>query len=256
MRIKHHIVSSIQFFVGAVFLLILPILSAGEDTSNWLQVKAWQGKFWTSHVRLEETERDWLGFSGETRIKDYAEGRFLFNRVTDSGTWTGEGSAKWSVDEYSKTCPKDPAVRCRETEAKGSGTLPLGGTRELSIDVIEGTYDLVLNLGGDYLEGMVVEYREIPLGGVSFEDKSGQGPVLTETFDKGDKGPGDVALVAYADAFHLYTDDSIPLPSRGNDLCGCEQRSDGTVIAWKIWPADKKEPACTKIDACGQRGSE
>jgi len=247
MGTKRNIISSIPFLVGAMFLLVVSISSEGRNSSDWLQVKAWQGKFWTSHERLEETERDWLGFSGETRIKDSAEGRFLFDRVTDPGTWTGEGSAEWSVDEYSKTCPKDPAVRCRETEAKGGGSIALGGTKELSIDVFEGSYDLVLNLGGDNLEGMVVEYLEIPLGGISFEDKSGRGPVLTETFEK---GPGDVKLVAYADAFYLYTDESIPLPARGSDLCGCEQRSDGTTIAWKIWPADKKEPTCAEIDAC------
>ena len=247
MRTKGRFIKCLTVLWGLIFLLTLPAGSQGKTPFEWLQVKVWKGKFRTSHERHEEVKRDFLGFSGETRIHDHSKGTFTFDRMTDPGTWAGEGKADWSVDEYSKSCPKNPAVRCRETEAKGGGAISLGGTNELTIDPREGTYDLVLNLGGDYLEGMVVQYREIPLGGMAFMDPTGEGPRVTTSFPK---GPGDVELIAYKDAFHVYFEDSISLPKEGNDLCGCQKRSDGTVIAWKIWPEGEKEPACPQTSAC------
>ncbi len=244
---KVKFVKYVIIFLGVIFLLTLPAGSQGKTPFEWLKVKAWKGKFRTTHKRHEEIKRDFLGFSGETKISDHSEGSFLFNRAAGPGTWNGGGRATWSVDEYSKSCPGNPSVRCRETEAKGGGTISLGGTNELTIEPREGTYDLVLNLGGDHLEGMVVQYREIPLGGKAFKDPTGEGPRATSRFPK---GPGDVELVAYKDAFHVYFEDSVFLPKEGNDLCGCQRRSDGTIIAWKIWPEGEKEPPCPQIKSC------
>jgi len=244
---KGKFVTYFALFLGVMFLLLLPAVSQGENPFGWLKVKAWKGKFHTTHERHEEIKRDFLGFSGETKISDHSEGSFTFDRMTGPGTWSGRGKATWSVNEYSKSCPKNPSVRCGETEGKGGGTISLGGTNELSIEPREGTYEIVLNLGGDHLEGMVVQYREIPLGGMAFVDPSGEGPRPTTKFPK---GPGDVELVAYKETFHVYLDDSPPLPGVGHDLCGCEKRSDGTVISWKIWPEGEMEPACPQFRSC------
>ncbi len=212
-----------------VLAILLPSGISMGDQAGWLQVESWRGKFWLEHTR-DLAGRQMFGFSTTGWIKNSAQGSFTFDRKTDAETWTGRGSATWDVDEYQKLCDAQ-VMPCGETTSKGGGTVPLGVDSELWIDVRGGTYELMIEPGGAYLEGMEVDHVVTHVGTTTTERQ--RAPVDTH---------------AYAEGFHGYFENDFDLPRQGLTLCGREVRSDGTVFRWKLWPADGPEPACSQVE--------
>ena len=212
--------------------LTLPLLggvcSAGQ--AAWTRVDSWNGKFWLEHTR-DLDEQNMFGFNTSGWVRNSAEGSFTFDHKTDSETWTGSGNAIWKVDEFQKVCDDNSSIPCRESTSKGQGAVPIGEDSELWIDVMSGTYELTINPGGEYLDGMEVDFVEVTLG--TTEPEHQRAPVHTH---------------AYADAFYGYFEEDVDLPRDGLTLCGSQTRSDGTVFRWKLWPSDRAEPQCLEIE--------
>lgn len=52
----------------------------------------------------------------------------------------------------------------------------------------------------------------------------------------------------HAYALYGYFEEDVNLPRDRLTLCGSQVRSDGTVFRWKLWAADRTEPACPEIE--------
>ncbi len=211
--------------------LALPLMGGRypEGQIAWTRVESWEGKFWLDHTR-DLQEPSMFGFTTSGWVRNSAEGSFTFDRKTDAETWTGSGNATWTVDESQKVCDDNSPIPCRETTSNGSGSVLIGADSELWIDVRGGTYELTINPGGEYLDGMDVDFTEVTLGTTEVDRQ--RAPVHTH---------------AYGDAFYGYFEEDVNLPRGGLTLCGSQTRSDGTVFRWKLWPADRSEPECPEV---------
>lgn len=82
---------------------------------------------------------------------------------------------------------------------------------------------------GRYLDGMEVDFIEVTLG--TTEPERQRAPVHTHAY-----------------ALYGYFEEDVNLPRDRLTLCGSQVRSDGTVFRWKLWAADRTEPACPEIE--------
>jgi len=225
--------------------LILVSSPAAFAAQDWLAVEAWTGSFRIEHIRSLD-EKQLFGFSSTGQIRNTASGTVTFDRKVDPETWAGSGTAVWSVDEHDKVCSELP-MPCREKTVKGNGEVALGEGTELEISAYGNTYDLWIYPGGEHLEGIEVESREIPLGGVHFEDDAKAGMPRPTTKPIGGRGAFyDASL--YAGGLFGYLEEDVRLPEDGYLLCGSQERDDGTVVSWKLWPAGTEEPPCAEFD--------
>lgn len=176
---------------------------------RWTGVTAWDGRF--SVVYRSE--------NGDV-TNNQASGEVAFAKLVEPGYWSGSGLADWSVDE------EGIDALGFSYGFEGGGRVPLDSSSELVIDFRQGVYDLIILPGGEYGDGMMVEYsttiREFSDGG-----RLGL-PTLAEPSSS--QQPAGVRPGLRIEL------EELPLPRSGLRLCGGRTLADGARADWDVWP--------------------
>jgi hypothetical protein len=81
----------------AIITLVGYAPSAAADATRFLDVSAWQGRFWLRHQEINP-------YDSRGEIDNRVDGTFLFDEREGRELWLGSGRLTWHVDEWREGC--------------------------------------------------------------------------------------------------------------------------------------------------------
>jgi hypothetical protein len=221
-----------------VITLVSYAAPAAADAARFLEVPAWQGRYWLRHHEVNP-------HNNRGEVDNSVVGVFLLDEREGRNLWLGTGSLTWRVEEWQEGCIGLSA--CTITVVSGEGDAGIDDESDLEIDVWSGSYELYVIPEGWYDNGPEVFYEVTLPGRIVFDDGGPLGLPRPRTGSATNEGPASLHAIR-PESLQLMFDDPLPLPPSGLMLCGRKTRDNGTEMGWKVWPAGQSEPDCPEFE--------